>query len=188
MAGGLFFCVRGAAAMTIMDQQDMARALRRVAHEVLERNKGAHNLALVGIFTRGVPLARRLASLIKQIEGVEVPVGALDITDHRDDLARVGKRPGTGATDIPFDVNDRRVVLVDEVLYTGRTVRAAMDAIMEQGRPQQVQLAVLVDRGHRELPIRPDYVGKNLPTSHQERITVRLVELDGQDAVLLERA
>ncbi len=173
--------------MEMMDAQDMRRALRRIAHEILERNKGAENVALVGVFTRGVPLAHRLAGIIKQIEGVEVPVGALDISEHRDDLALVGRKATAGATEIPFDLNGRTVVLVDEVLYTGRTVRAAMDAVMEHGRPEQIQLAVLVDRGHRELPIRPDYVGKNLPTARKERVAVRLQELDGQDTVLLER-
>jgi len=170
----------------IMDSQDIRRALRRIAHEVLERNRGAQGMALVGIRTRGVPLARRLALLLEEIEGAKVPVGALDVSDHRDDKALVGPKRGEG-TDIPFDLNGRRLVLVDEVLYTGRTVRAAMDALMEIGRPQALQLAVLVDRGHRELPIRPDYVGKNLPTSRAERVRVRLQELDGEDVVRLER-
>ena len=176
-----------ASSTEIMDGQDIRRVLRRIAHEVLERNKGAQDLALVGLHTRGVPLAHRLAALIKEIEGVAVPVGELDITEFRDDLALIGPKTGSGETQIPFDLNGRRVVLVDEVLFTGRTVRAAMDALSRRGRPELVQLAVLVDRGHRELPIRPDYVGKNVPTSRKERVTVRLAELDGQDVVVLER-
>jgi pyrimidine operon attenuation protein/uracil phosphoribosyltransferase len=167
-----------------MDGDDIRRALTRIAHEIIERNKGARDLCLVGVLTRGVPLAQRLAALVQQIEGHPVPVGEIDIAEHRDD------RPAPGApsrTNISFPVVGKTVVLVDEVLYTGRTVRAALDALLEHGRPAQVQLAVLVDRGHRELPIRADYVGKNLPTSRRERVTVHLSDPDGEEAVYIER-
>jgi len=170
----------------IMDADDIRRALTRIAHEIIERNRGAENLALVGVRTRGAPLARRLSELIESIEGIKVPVGALDVTPHRDD------RPDRGtdiadASDLPFSIDDQCIVLVDEVIYTGRTVRAAMDALMERGRPAAVQLAVLIDRGHRELPVRPDYVGKNVPTSHRERVTVRLKDPDGEERVIIEK-
>jgi len=168
-----------------MDEAEVRRAITRIAHEIIEKNKGAEHLALIGIRTRGVPLAKRLAQLIAAFEAVEVPVGALDISMYRDDV-RTRQRV-VGSTDVPFDVTGRRVVLVDEVFYTGRTIRAAMDAIMDLGRPSVIQLAVLVDRGHRELPIRPDYVGKNLPTSRSEEVEVHLKELDGEDAVLLRK-
>jgi len=167
-----------------MDKADIRRALTRIAHEIIERNRGAQDLAVIGIHTRGVPLAYRLARLIEQIEGHPVSVGELDIAHHRDD------RPGgqfASRTRIDFSVAARKVVLVDEVLYTGRTVRAAMDALMEHGRPAQVQLAVLVDRGHRELPIRADYVGKSIPTSRRERVRVLLSDPDGEEAVFIER-
>jgi pyrimidine operon attenuation protein/uracil phosphoribosyltransferase len=170
----------------IMDADDIRRALTRIAHEIIERNRGAQNLALVGVRTRGVPLAQRLSQLIESIEGVKVPVGALDITPHRDDRRnREGQAPD--ATDIAFAIDDKRIVLVDEVIYTGRTVRAAMDALMERGRPAVIQLAVLIDRGHRELPVRPDYVGKNVPTSHRERVTVRLRDPDAEERVIIEK-
>jgi len=156
----------------IMDADDIRRALTRIAHEIIERNRGAQNLALVGVRTRGVPLAQRLSELIESIEGIKVPVGALDVTPHRDDRDRSAALPD--ATHLPFAIDERRIVLVDEVIYTGRTVRAAMDALMERGRPAAIQLAVRIDRGHREVPVRPDYVGKNVPTSHRERVTVRL--------------
>lgn len=155
-----------------------------MAHEILERNRGPEGLVLMGIRTRGVPLAARLGRAIAEIEGTEVPTGALDVTLYRDDYATRGPRP-LGRSDIPVDIDGRTVVLVDDVLYTGRTIRAAMDAIMDLGRPRAIQLAVLVDRGHRELPIRADYVGKNLPTSRQERVRVSLAEVDGQDAVTI---
>lgn len=171
-------------ASRIMDEADIRRALTRIAHEVIERNKGALDLCLIGIHTRGVPLAYRLGRLIEQIEGHPVPVGEVDIADHRDDRPHRGAR---SRTRIGFCITDKRVVLVDEVLYTGRTVRAALDALIEHGRPAQVQLAVLVDRGHRELPIRADYVGKNIPTSLRERVTVHLGEHDGEDAVFIQR-
>jgi pyrimidine operon attenuation protein/uracil phosphoribosyltransferase len=166
-----------------MSAGDVSRALRRVAHEILERNKGSHDLVLLGIPTRGVALARRLAQMMAEVEGSEVPCGALDVTMHRDDLRRNPIRP-IEHTDIPAaGIDDRTVVLVDDVLFSGRTVRAAMDALSELGRPRAVRLAVLVDRGHRDLPIRADYVGKNLPTSSSERVQVRLAEHDGHDEV-----
>lgn len=172
---------------TVMDSEAIGRAMTRIAHEVLEANKGAGNLALVGIVTRGAALAEQLADKIREIEGADVPVGTLDISFYRDDLA-LRLNPEVHRTDIPFDVEDRDVVLVDDVLFTGRTIRAAMDALMDYGRPCSIQLAVLVDRGHRELPIRADYVGKNVPSSSRERVTVKLATLDGRDAVeILER-
>jgi pyrimidine operon attenuation protein/uracil phosphoribosyltransferase len=165
-----------------MDATAVDRALTRIAHEILEANRGAEGLALVGIMTRGAHVAERLAERIKTIEGAEVPVGNLDISFYRDD---VGRRlsPEVHRTDIPFEVEGAHVVLVDDVLFTGRTIRAAMDAVMDYGRPATVQLAVLVDRGHRELPIRADFVGKNVPTSGRERVTVKLSEADGSDSV-----
>jgi pyrimidine operon attenuation protein / uracil phosphoribosyltransferase len=165
----------------VMDGTAVDRALTRIAHEVLEANKGAQGLALVGIVTRGSVLAQRLAERIKAIEGTEVPVGTLDISFYRDDVGS-SMHPEVHRTDIPFDPNGMCVVLVDDVLYTGRTIRAAMDAIMDYGRPSCIQLAVLVDRGHRELPIRADYVGKNVPTSGKERVKVWLTETDGRDS------
>lgn len=169
----------------IMDAEKMRRALTRIAHEILEKNRSTKNLVLVGIRKRGVPLAERLQKLIEQIEGVTLPLGILDITLYRDDLTTLAYQPIVHHTDIPFDINGKKVVLVDDVLYTGRTVRAALDALMDLGRPAQIQLAVLVDRGHRELPIRADYVGKNVPTSHKEVISVEVAEVDGHDAVLI---
>ena len=170
----------------LLDAEAIRRALVRIAHEIIEHNKGTQQLALVGIRTRGAVLAKRLAEQIQAIETQPVPVGALDITLYRDDLSRIGPNPVLHATDIEFDLNDRRLVLVDDVLFTGRTVRAALDALIDLGRPTSIQLAVLVDRGHRELPIRADYVGKNVPTSLKERIEVRLSEMDGRDDVTLE--
>ncbi|MFN2626797.1 MAG: bifunctional pyr operon transcriptional regulator/uracil phosphoribosyltransferase PyrR [Mycobacteriales bacterium] len=174
-----------AAAHPVLDADDVARALTRIAHEILERTKGGVDVVLLGVPTRGVPLARRIAARISQVEGREVPVGSLDATMYRDDLRLRGVRP-LGQTDLPSDgIDDRIVVLVDDVLFSGRTVRAALDALADLGRPRAVQLAVLVDRGHRELPIRADYVGKNLPTSMTEAVHVLLEEYDGRDAVLL---
>ncbi|MDR5683012.1 MAG: bifunctional pyr operon transcriptional regulator/uracil phosphoribosyltransferase PyrR [Armatimonadota bacterium] len=170
----------------VMDAQAIARAIVRIAHEILERNRGTEELALVGIRTRGDVLARRLAAAIERIEGGPVPVGSLDITLYRDDLATRADTPTVQKTDIPFGIAGKTVVLADDVLYTGRTVRAALDALMDLGRPAAIQLAVLVDRGHRELPIRPDYVGKNLPTSSRERVAVRFAETDGMDEVVIE--
>ncbi len=169
----------------ILTGEEMRRALVRVAHEIMERNGGASDIVLVGMHTRGVPIARRIASFVREFEGVDVPIGMLDIGLYRDDLAG-GARPLIRQTDIP-DIQGRRVVIVDDVLYTGRSIRAAMDALTDFGRPSQIQLAVLVDRGHRELPLRADYVGKNVPTSHDEEVDVRLTETDGADEVLLSR-
>lgn len=167
---------------TVMDGDAISRALTRIAHEILEANRGASNIALVGVVTRGAVLAEALAGRIAAIEGAEVPVGTLDISFYRDDLA-LRLNPEVHRSDIPFDVEGKDIVLVDDVLFTGRTIRAAMDAIMDYGRPCSIQLAVLVDRGHRELPIRADYVGKNVPSSGKERVTVRLQELDGREGV-----
>lgn len=171
----------------IMSAEEMRRALMRLAHEVLERNAGAQELALVGIRARGVPLAQRLSRMIAEIEGTEVPVGALDITLYRDDLAIRPDHPVVRRTEIPFSVDGLSIVLVDDVLYTGRTVRAALDALMDLGRPRRIQLAVLIDRGHRELPIRADFVGKNVPTARDEEVLVHLQEADGVDEVLIWR-
>ena len=172
----------------VMDADRMARALTRIAHEILERNRGTSDLALVGIRTRGVPLARRLAHSLTDINKEDVPTGALDITLYRDDLMRhaVGPQPLVRRTEIPFSIDDRRILLVDDVLYTGRTIRSALDALIDFGRPRSIQLIVLVDRGHRELPIKADYVGKNLPTSLKQSVQVRLQEIDGEDEVILE--
>lgn len=159
--------------------------LRRIAHEILEKNKGPEDLALVGIHTRGVPLAQRLAESIHTFEGVTVPVGVLDITLYRDDLSEIAHQPKVRETKIPFDIWGKSIVLVDDVLYTGRTARAALDALIDLGRPRRVYLGVLVDRGHRELPIRADFVGKNLPTARTEVVKVKLEETDGEDAVEL---
>ena len=171
----------------IMDEQQMRRTLTRIAHEIIERNKGVEDVVLVGIRRRGEPIARRIAEAIRRVEGAEVPVGSLDITFYRDDLTHISKDPTLNRTDIPFDVTDKIVVLVDDVLYTGRTARAAMDATMDQGRARRIQLAVLVDRGHRELPIRADFVGKNVPTSLSERINVNVPEIDGELSVCLTK-
>jgi pyrimidine operon attenuation protein/uracil phosphoribosyltransferase len=172
----------------VMDADRMSRALTRIAHEILERHRGLGDIALVGIRTRGVPLARRIARALHDINGDEVPTGALDITLYRDDLMRhpVGPQPVVRRTEIPFSIDDRKILLVDDVLYTGRTIRAALDALIDFGRPRAIQLIVLVDRGHRELPIKADYVGKNLPTSLKQSIQVRLQEIDGTDEVVIE--
>ncbi len=173
---------------TLMDDAAISRALARIAHEIVERNKGLEGVVVVGIRTRGVPLARRLVGLLEQIEGIEVPCGSLDISHYRDDLSTITERPSVSSSVLDFSVDARRILLVDDVVFTGRTVRAALDALTDMGRPSSVQLAVLVDRGHRELPIRPDYVGKNLPTSIREHIRVKVKETDGEDrVVLLER-
>ncbi len=169
----------------VMDADRVSRALTRIAHEIVERNRGTEGLALVGVRTRGVPIARRLAAALAEITGGQVPTGALDITLYRDDLMRsaVGPQPLVRRTEIPFSIDDKRILLVDDVLYTGRTTRAALDALIDFGRPQSIQLVVLVDRGHRELPIKADYVGKNVPTSSRESVQVRLQEIDGRDEV-----
>ena len=172
---------------TVLTAADIGRGLKRMAHEILERNKGAEHLVLMGIRTRGIPLAERLAGHLKEIEGTAVPTGSLDVTLYRDDYARTGPLP-LGQTTFPADIDGKVVILVDDVLYTGRTIRAAMDAVMDYGRPRAIQLAVLVDRGHRELPIRADYVGKNLPTSADQDVRVRLASIDGDDGVTVEQA
>ena len=172
----------------VMDADRMSRALTRIAHEILERNRGLDELALVGIRTRGVPIARRIAKALKEINGDDVPTGALDITLYRDDLMRhpVGPQPLVRRTEIPFSIDDRKIMLVDDVLYTGRTIRAALDALIDFGRPRVIQLIAIVDRGHRELPIKADYVGKNLPTSLRQSVQVRLQEIDGTDEIVVE--
>ena len=172
----------------VMDADRMARTLTRIAHEVSERHRGGHELALVGIRTRGAPIATRLADKLLEIFGEAVPTGTLDITLYRDDLMRhpVGPQPVVRRTEIPFSIDDKKILLVDDVLYTGRTIRAALDALIDFGRPRAIQLIVLVDRGHRELPIKADYVGKNLPTSQGQSVQVRLSEIDGLDEVVIE--
>ena len=169
----------------VLDAAALDRALTRIAHEIIERNGGAKDIAFVGLRTRGVTLARRLAAKVAAIDGASVAVGTLDITLYRDDLDLRGA-PVVRGTDIPFPIKDKNVVLVDDVLFTGRTIRAALDALIDLGRPKMIQLAILVDRGHRELPIRPDYIGKNLPTSRREAVAVRLTEHDGEDRVVIE--
>ena len=169
----------------IMDGAAIQRVLTRVAHEIVEKNKGTAELVLVGLRSRGVDLARRLSERLKEIDGVDVPVGALDITLYRDDLGKGGPQPAVRRTEIPFSIENKKVILVDDVLYTGRTIRAAMDGLMDLGRPRTIQLAVLVDRGHRELPIRADYVGKNVPTAKTEQVQVMLQEEDGVERVVI---
>ena len=172
----------------LLDADDVRRAVTRIAHEIIERDKGGQGLVLVGIANRGDHLARRLAAQIHQIEGAEVPVGVLDITFYRDDIGMKAEAPEVHETRIGFDLNGTTVVLVDDVLFTGRTIRAAMDALMDFGRPHRIQLAVLVDRGHRELPIRADFVGKNIPTRRADDVRVLVSEMDGEDAVVVEEA
>jgi pyrimidine operon attenuation protein/uracil phosphoribosyltransferase len=174
----------------VMDADRVGRSLMRIAHEILERQRGAANLALIGIRARGVPIAERLAANLKTAGGLDVPTGSLDITLYRDDLMRhqVGPQPILRRTDIPFSIDGKTILLVDDVLYTGRTIRAALDALIDFGRPSAIQLVVLVDRGHRELPIRADYVGRNVPTSRQQSVQVRLQEIDGRDEVDVEEA
>lgn len=170
---------------TLMSPEDIDRALVRVAHEIVERNKGAKDIVLVGMQTRGVPLARRLAVIIQNFEGITIPVGSLDISLYRDDLSSLDLKPVIQRTDVPTDITGKQIVLVDDVFYTGRSIRAAMDALMDLGRPESIQLAVLVDRGHRELPVRADYVGKNIPTSRYEEIKVYMKEVDDEDKVTI---
>lgn len=169
----------------LMDAQALNRALTRIAHEIVENNDGTEGLAFVGIRKRGVPLARRLAHIIEKTEGVQVPVGTLDISFYRDDLDDYDKLSNANASDIQFDLDGRYIVLVDDVLYTGRTARAAMDALMDMGRPRVIRLGVLIDRGHRELPINADFVGKHVPTARSEHVNVRLSEIDGSDDVVI---
>ncbi|HCP95472.1 MAG TPA: bifunctional pyr operon transcriptional regulator/uracil phosphoribosyltransferase PyrR, partial [Anaerovibrio sp.] len=169
----------------LMDEQAMHRALVRIAHEILEKNKGVDNIVLVGIRSRGVPLAERVAAAIENIEGKRPPVGVLDITLYRDDLSILSYQPIVRPTTMPVDIDNKIIVLVDDVLYTGRTIRSALNAIIDMGRPKSIQLAVLIDRGHRELPIRADYVGKNVPTSSKESVNVKVVEIDDTDQVVL---
>lgn len=169
----------------IMDAQAMQRAVMRIAHEIIEHNKGVQNVALIGIQRRGVPLARQLRECINKIEGVELPLGVLDITYYRDDLSMLSEHPQVKATDVPFAVTGKDIVMVDDVLFTGRTARAAMEAIMDMGRANTIQLVTLIDRGHRELPIRADYVGKNVPTSRSEMVSVMVEEFDGTNRVAL---
>ena len=172
----------------IVDADGLRRIVTRIAHEIVERNKGVEDLVLVGIRRRGVPLASRIALKIKEFEGRAPVEGSLDITLYRDDLSTIANHPVVGTTEIPVDINGKNAVLIDDVLYTGRTVRAAMDALIDFGRPRSIQLAVVIDRGHRELPIRADYVGKNVPTSKREVIGVKLQEIDGVDSVVIKEA
>ena len=172
---------------TIMDGPAVKRALIRIAHEIIEKNSGVKNVGLVGIRTRGIHIANRLAQKINDIEGVQCPVGQLDITFYRDDIA-LNPQPQVSGTEIPFDITGEDIVICDDVLFTGRTVRAALDAVIDYGRPRTIQLAVMIDRGHRELPIRADYVGKNVPTSKRELVKVSVLEVDGEDKVELDRA
>ena len=165
----------------LLASSDIRRALSRIAHEIVERNKGGEDIVLVGLWTRGVPLAKRIADIIQHFEGIPIPVGALDIALYRDDISSLESKPTLRTTNISTDITDKHIVLVDDVLYTGRSIRAAMDALMDLGRPKSIQLAVLIDRGHRELPIRADYVGKNMPSSRGEDIQIRLEEIDGTD-------
>ncbi len=171
----------------IMTREDIRRSLARIAHEIIERNQNLESVVLVGMRTRGVPLAHRLADNIARFEGVKVPVGALDISFYRDDLSLGERQARIKGTDMPVDILNRSIVLVDDVIYTGRSTRAAMDALIDLGRPQTIQLAVLIDRGHRELPIRPDYVGKNIPSARDEDIQVHLVESDGSEEVVISK-
>lgn len=177
--------MKGIVKSKIMDADGIRRAISRIAHEIVEKNKGTKDLVLIGIQRRGLPLAERIRNMIAEYEAVDVPLGVLDITLYRDDLSNIYEQPVIRGTNVPFNIEGKNVVLVDDVMYTGRTVRAALDATIDLGRPQRIQLAVLVDRGHRELPIRADYVGKNVPTSTKEIVAVCLQEVDGEDEVVL---
>jgi len=177
--------VNGNLKTILMTEDDINRALIRISHQIIEKNRGTDNLCLVGIKTRGVPLAKRIAKHIKFIENIEVPVGALDITLYRDDLSRISYDPVVNSSNVPFSVNDKNVVLVDDVIFTARTARAAIDALISLGRPARIYLAVLIDRGHAEFPIKPNFVGKNIPTSYNEIVSVRLSETDGDNFVAL---
>lgn len=171
--------------MLLMDSEGIRRALTRIAHEIVEKNKGMDNVVLVGIRTRGVPIAERIAAQIEEIEGAKPPVGILDITLYRDDLSTLSYQPIVHPTDLPVDITGKTIVLVDDVLYTGRTIRAALDALIDMGRPKKIQLAVLIDRGHRELPIRADFVGKNVPTASREAVSVQLSSIDSAEKVVI---
>ncbi len=171
---------------SVLTKEEIARSITRISHEILERNKGSEGLAIVGIRTRGYFIAQRIVQAIKRIDGKDLPVGALDITLYRDDLSVIAEQPVIHKTEIDFDIENKNIILVDDVLYTGRTIRCALDALIDFGRPKAIQLAVLIDRGHRELPIRADYVGKNMPTSQNELVQVKLEELDNKDEVWLE--
>lgn len=172
----------------IIDKEGFNRIITRIAHEILEQNKGSRNLVLIGMRTRGEFLARRIREKIKEIDGVELPFGVLDVTLYRDDFRTRLKQPEVSVSDITFDINEKNIIVVDDVLYTGRTVRSALNALMDLGRPSSIQLCILIDRGHRELPIRADYVGKNVPTSLNEEIKVKMEEFDGEDAIYLVEA
>lgn len=167
----------------LLDEKAIKRTLTRIAHEIIEKNKGVENIVIIGIERRGMPIANRIAALIENFEGVDIPVGSVDITFYRDDLTEVTKDPTVNSKNVGVDIEGKKVILVDDVVFTGRTTRAAMEAIFDKGRPQSIQLAVLVDRGHRELPIRADFVGKNLPTSNREIVSVRVNEIDDEDSV-----
>lgn len=171
----------------ILDAEDINRMITRIAHEIMEKYKGGKNLALIGIQTRGVHIAKRIQEKIREIEKTDIPTGELDINLYRDDWTRIGQHPVVKPTEIPFDVSDYNIILVDDVLFTGRTIRAAMDALMDFGRPPRIELAVLADRGHREFPIQPDYTGRNIETAHKERVNVLLKEYDGRDEVIIEK-
>lgn len=177
-------CVMSESAV-LMDEAQIQRAITRISHEIVERNQGLDNVCLIGIQRRGVPIASRIRDNLEQIEGVKVPMGILDITFYRDDLSTLSAHPVVNGTHIPFDVNDKKIILVDDVLFTGRTIRSAMENVFDMGRPSLIQLAILIDRGHRQLPFRADYVGKNVPTALSEQIDVELKEVDGRDIVLL---
>ncbi|GAA0723881.1 bifunctional pyr operon transcriptional regulator/uracil phosphoribosyltransferase PyrR [Clostridium malenominatum] len=168
---------------SILDDKSVGRALTRVSHEIIEKNKGVEDIVLIGVKRRGYPIAERIAEKIEEFEGIKIPVGSVDITLYRDDLTTIGEQPRVREQNIGVEVKDKTVIIVDDVIYTGRTVRAAIDAVFSGGRPKMIQLAVLVDRGHRELPIRPDYVGKNIPTSKGEMVSVEVKEIDGMDSV-----
>lgn len=171
----------------IMGEGDIRRIITRLAHEILEKHKDTKDLILIGIHTRGVPLSRRISRAIREIRGIDIPTGSLDISFYRNDISRKEHPPPTHPTEIPFDLTDKEVILVDDVLYTGRSIRAAMDALMDYGRPKRIELLVLIDRGHREIPIRADYVGKNIPSSYRDEVRVLLKEVDGRDEVLILR-
>ncbi len=187
-SGKVFFLEAWLARKNVLTKEEIDRAVTRMSHEILEKNKGSEDLVIIGVRTRGYALAERIAQAINRIDSVSLPVGALDITLYRDDLSMVSEQPIMHKTEIDFDIEGKTVILVDDVLYTGRTIRCALDALVDFGRPKTIQLAILVDRGHRELPIRADYVGKNLPTSQNELVQLNLEEIDKEDSVFIEEA